>query len=134
MIYIAQLYIILCTLFLAGHDSTSYLLKAGGTNIGPLLFKRIKRWHRDGVIIFTLCCIPWIYLAGLKIIIASLLIRLSFFDIAFNKWSGLPYKQLGTTATTDIFFTKIFGQNGALKKSIVFFIILILLNILNKFL
>ena len=134
MIYLAQFYIIACTLFLAGHDSTSYLLKSGGTNIGPLLFRRIKRWHRDGSIIFFLCCLPLVYFIGWQIIIAALLIRLSFFDLAFNVWSGLPIDMIGTTADTDKFFSRIFGKNGALKKSLLFFIILVVLNILNQLL
>ena len=134
MIYLAQLYIIVCTLFLAGHDSTSYLLKSGGTNIGPLLFKRIRRWHRDGSIIFFLCCLPLVYFIGWQIIIAALLIRLSLFDLAFNAWSGLPIETIGTTAFTDRLFAKIFGNSGALKKSLLFLIVLIILNILNKLL
>ena len=132
MIYLAQLYIIVCTLFLAGHDSTSYLLKSGGTNIGPLLFKRIRRWHRDGSIIFFLCCLPLVYFIGWQIIIAALLIRLSFFDLAFNLWSGLPIEMLGTTADADKFFAWVFGKDGALKKSLLFLVLLVLLNILNK--
>lgn len=132
MIYLAQLYIIACTLFLAGHDSTSYLLKSGGTNIGPLLFQRIKRWHRDGSIIFFLCCLPLVYFIGWQIIIAALLIRLSFFDLAFNVWSELPIERLGTTAFTDRLFANIFGNSGALRKSLLFLVLLVLLNILNK--
>ena len=132
MIYLAQLYIIICTLFLAGHDSTSYLLKSGGTNIGPLLFKRIRRWHRDGSIIFFLCCLPLVYFIGWQIIIAAVLIRIIFFDPAFNLWSNLPPEFIGTTAFTDRLFAKIFGNSGALKKSLLFLVLLVLLNILNK--
>lgn len=123
-----QIYLIICTLFLAGKDASSYLLKEKEKD--NLTEKRIQRWHRDGVILNILFVLPFIYfkLELFLVPIYAVLIRLSFFDIAFNKWSGLDYRFLGSTAWIDKIFSKIFGKYGAVKKSLVFLIILIVLN------
>jgi len=107
---ILEIYVLVCTLFLAGKDATSYLLKD------------------------TLIIIPIIYLRPELhwIILYTVLIRLAIFDIAFNKWAGLDYRFLGSTAFTDKFFIKIFGTYGAVKKSIFFLVVLLILNIFLK--
>ncbi len=130
---ILEIYVLVCILFLAGKDATSYLLKDKMSN-STLNTGRISRWHRDGVALNALIVIPIIYLRpGLSwIVLYTLLIRLAFFDIAFNKWAGLDYRFLGSTALTDKFFAKIFGTYGAVKKSIFFLLALIVLNIFLK--
>lgn len=144
---IKEILIAIACLFLAGHDSTSYLLRKGGNNSGTLLYSRLDRWHRDGLVnycvvvlainvgeicyalkmgqSFSLSMIDW------KMFIAAGLIRLSFFDPSFNYWSQLPLNLIGTTAFADRLFARIFGHKGALLKSLSFFIILIILNYLN---
>ena len=130
---VLEIYVLVCILFLAGKDATSYLLK-DKTSISPLNTSRISRWHRDGVALNLLIIAPIVYLRPnlYWIVLYTLLIRLGFFDIAFNKWAGLDYRFLGSTALTDKFFAKIFGTYGAVKKSIFFFLALILLNIFLK--
>lgn len=131
VIILLQIYLIICTLFLAGKDASSYLMKNNITN--DITNTRIKRWHRDGVMLNILFVIPLIYFTHIWILLLyALLIRLSFFDIAFNKWAGLDYRYLGSTATVDKIFVKIFGKNGAIEKSLAFLIILIILNIFLK--
>ena len=132
---LAEIYLIICTLFLASKDALSYLLKDKVDT--DLTKKRIAKWHRDGVILFLLYI-----LAALSILVVdkaenwwlifpySALIRLSIFDIAFNYWAGLDPKFLGSTSKVDQFFVKIVGQDGAIKKSAIFLVILLLLNLI----
>lgn len=127
-----QLFMIVAILFLAGKDSSSYKLKDKRDN--SLTLARIKRFHRDGVALNALFVIPFIYFDPInwqKYIVYTLLLRLSIFDIAFNYWAGLNYKSLGSTAWWDQKFAEIFGEDGAVKKSIIFLLILIGLNILR---
>lgn len=127
-----EIYVLVCILFLAGKDATSYLLKDKISN--DQTTGRISRWHRDGVALNALIIVPIVYLRPelYWIILYTLLIRLAVFDIAFNKWAGLDYRFLGSTAWTDKIFVKIFGTYGAVKKSIFFLTALILLNIFLK--
>lgn len=133
MVIIAQVYILICILFLAGKDATSYLLKDRTTTtkgVIGLTITRLRRWHRDGVILNILFLIPLVFFLGnYWLILYTVLIRLAFFDIAFNKWANIDYRFLGSTAIVDKFFSSVFGQYGAVKKSFVFFVILIILNI-----
>lgn len=127
-----QLFMLVAILFLAGKDATSYKLKNKVDN--DLTKIRIKRWHRDGVALNILFVLPFIYFDPSNWLIYSLfsfLTRLSVYDIAFNYWGGLNYKFLGSTAWTDQQFIKIFGEDGAVKKSLSFLIILIILNIFS---
>lgn len=135
LMIIAQIYVLICILFLAGKDASSYLLKDHIRPFSDIQKNRIERWHRDGVALNALIVIPIVYLRPdlWFIIIYTVLIRLCVFDIAFNKWSSLNYRYLGSTAIVDKFFVKIFGQYGAVKKSIFFLILLILLNIFVKY-
>lgn len=128
LLILAQIYLLIATLFLAGKDASSYLLK-DKLQSGELTSKRINRWHRDGVILNTLFILPLILLVGPLIALYALLIRLSVFDIAFNYWSGLNPNFLGSTSRVDQLFAKIFGQQGAIKKSLIFLLILVILNI-----
>lgn len=134
MIYLAEIYLLICILFLAGKDASSYLLKDKLKSNNTINFNRIKRWHRDGVILNILYVLPLLFLVEWYILIFALLIRLSFFDIAFNKWAGLDFRFLGSTSWVDKIFIKIFGKMGAIKKSLTFYSILIILNILHLFL
>lgn len=125
MIYILQIYLVACTLFLAGKDASSHLLKA--KNDDTLTLNRIKRWHRDGVAMYLLYIAPCIVLAGDRwywIVAAALLIRAAIFDLAFNIWASLPENYLGGTAWFDKLFLKIFGLHGASKKSLFFLTLL----------
>lgn len=131
---IAEIFLIICILFLAGKDASSYLLKDKLRSDNTIDLNRIKRWHRDGVALNILFILPLLFLVQWYIIIYALLIRLSFFDIAFNKWAGLDFRFLGSTSWVDKIFIKIFGKMGAIKKSLTFYSILIILNILHLFL
>ena len=126
-----ELYITVALLFLAGKDASSYRMKDHSGRNEVLQKKRIKRWHRDGVALFILFVIPCVYFTNnYWLILYAALIRLTFFDPAFNHWAGLRVRYLGSTAIWDKFFISIFGLNGALLKSLVFLVILILTNIL----
>ena len=132
MIYALQAYLIICVLFSAGHDSSSIRLRQ--TVSDYMTIKRIRRWHRDGFLLYVLFCVPVIFIGGWKIAIAAALIRASIFDLALNKWTDYNYKFIGTTAFWDKQFSKIFGKDGAVKKSLAFLLVLIALNILNELL
>lgn len=131
LMILAEIYVLVCILFLAGKDASSYLLKDKNRPANSLDKKRIERWHRDGVALNMLVIVPIVYLRPelWMIIIYTLLLRLAVFDIAFNKWASLDYRFLGSTAWSDKIMAKIFGNYGAVKKSIFFLTILILLNI-----
>jgi hypothetical protein len=130
--YIWEIYSLLMILTLAGKDATSYLWKSRTDD--PLTPSRIKRWHRDGVILFLLCFIPllmvhhWWWLLA-----AHLLNRVSFFDLEFNRSASLDITYLGGTAAADKFFVKIFGSQGAILKCASFLCLLIALNLLLEF-
>lgn len=135
MIYLFELYLFACVLFLAGKDAESYLLKAQTDN--GLTAGRIRRWHTDGVILYLLNMLPlivWDSRDWWKILLAGGLIRASFFDMVFNDYSNLSITYLGGTAAADKFFVRIYGQNGAVLKSLTFFVLLIIGNLLNHFL
>jgi hypothetical protein len=133
MILVAQVILIIATLILAGKDASSYLLKDKNPQDQVLTIKRIDRWHRDGILLYALYIlilafqVNWWHLC-----IYATLIRLAIFDIAFNFWAGLDFRFLGSTSKVDQFFVKIFGKYGALEKSMIFLIILIVLNIFLK--
>lgn len=128
-IYIAQAYLMICILFLAGKDATSYRLKDHNRSAGSLQSNRIKRWHRDGVALWVLVTLPVAYFVSGWLLLYSVLIRGAVFDLGFNKWAGLQTTYLGGSAFWDKFFVKIFGQHGAVWKSIAFGVILIIINI-----
>jgi len=128
---LAEALLIIAILFLAGKDASSYLLKDKTPNNQELTLKRIQRWHRDGVALYLLYIIPLLFLENPWLILSyALLIRLAIFDIAFNYWAELDPKFLGSTSKVDQFFARLFGQNGAIKKSAIFLIILLLLNLI----
>jgi len=125
VIYLLEIYYLTCTLFLAGKDASSYLLKAKSDD--RYASNRVKRWHRDGVALAVLVLLPCIVIAGNKwywIVAGALIIRTAFFDPAFNTWSSLPIDFLGGSAWFDKLFIKIFGVHGAVPKSLVFIILL----------
>lgn len=135
MIYAFQLYLIVCVLFLAGKDSDSYQLK--DKKDGPLTAGRVRRWHRDGFILYLLFAVPlvgWLPMLWWKIAIIWVMIRAIFFDLPFNAWSNLPVTYLGGTAWTDRLMVKIFGMNGAILKTSIFLALLVGFNIANYFL
>lgn len=131
-LFLFEIYVCVCILFLAGKDASSYLLKDHNRTANTLDNRRIDRWHRDGAALNILVIVPIVYLRPdlYLIILYTILIRLAIFDIAFNRWSSINYKYIGSTALTDRIFSKIFGRYGAVRKSLFFGIILILLNIL----
>jgi len=129
-----QLYIAVACLVLAGKDATSFLLKEKKDD--DFSASRIKRWHRDGVILYALYVLPCCkidFLETWKIVLAAGLIRLALFDLEFNRSASLDIHYLGSTAWIDRQFVKIFGFNGALKKSGAFLLLLIAGNICNHF-
>ena len=121
------LYLLLLIGFLAGKDGSSYLLK--NKTDDSLTSGRIKRWHRDGVILMILGTAAtfvrfdqWINVTiepywWQAIILASIL-RVSIFDLLFNKYASLNIHYLGGTALSDKVFVKIFGINGAVTKAV----------------
>lgn len=131
MLVITALLLIIFKLFLAGKDATSYLLKEKDYE-NELTLVRIKRWHRDGAAIDAMFTSVLAWASGLwvAVIIQSLLIRLAVFDIAFNHWAKLDIKHLGSTAWADKIFSKIFGEDGAVKKALFFLVVLIIFTIL----
>ena len=140
MIYVFQAYYIICTLVLAGKDADSYQLKDKNDN--ALSAVRVRRWHRDGLILAVLFLLPLLKMqpifnlqpaAWWKTCLACGLIRLVFFDIPFNHWSSLSIYYLGGTAWVDRQLVKLFGQQVAIRKTIIFFLILIASNLLNQF-
>lgn len=135
MIYLFEIYLLVCILFLAGKDADSQLLK--DKTDSPLTRGRVNRWHRDGVALFALYLVPlvvWDWRDAWKTVLAGGLWRLSVYDLAFNSWASLPITYLGGTAWADRVFTGIFGTNGAVHKSITFLAVLIACNLLNYFL
>jgi hypothetical protein len=129
-IFIAiQLYLLLVGFFLAKKDAESYLMK---DNIStPTILSIIKRWHTDGVILAILINIPLLYdfhSIWWQLVVVNVFLRLAEFDLVFNKYANLSLTFLGSTATLDKIFSKIFGQNGAVIKSFVFFIALVVFN------
>lgn len=127
-----QIYMLVCILLLAGKDATSYKLKDKNADDEVLERKRIIRWHRDGAILNALFVIPFLYFDPPNwhiYIFCTIILRLIVYDISFNYWAGLQPEYLGSTAWWDKQFIKIFGENGAIKKSLVFSGLLILVNI-----
>lgn len=125
-----QLWLMLVGFFLAKHDAESYLLKNNDSSTTTL--EIIKRWHQDGVILGVLINIPILYdnlSAWWEIVLANVFLRLAEFDLVFNKYANLSPYYLGSTASLDKFFSKVFGKNGAVTKSIVSFAILILFDV-----
>jgi hypothetical protein len=135
MIYALIAYLAAAILALGGKDADSYQLKARQDD--GLTVSRVKRWHRDGVILFLLivALAAWKDLAEwYKVAIAAGLLRLSLFDLAFNYWAGgLSIHYLGGTAWWDRQMVKIFGINGAVLKASIFLTILIALIVANKY-
>jgi hypothetical protein len=127
---VIQVYLLLCGFFLAKKDAESYLMK---DNIStPTVLKIIKRWHTDGVVLAVLVNVPLLYNFShlwWEIAVVNILLRLAEFDLVFNSYANLSTTFLGSTALTDKIFSKIFGVNGAIDKSITFFSLLILFNI-----
>lgn len=100
---IATVFLIIAKLFLAGKDSSSYLLKDKNAT-GSLVNKRIQRWHRNGAALDVIITAPVSLLFKenwWQIWIISGLLRLSLYDLAFNYWSKLNIHFLGSTAWFD---------------------------------
>jgi len=123
-------------LFLAGKDASSYLLRGTKDPYEGVTKSRLDRWHRDGVAIHTIFVAVLAWATGLWITVPvqALLLRLGFYDLAFNKYSSLVTTYIGNTSMVDRFFRKIFGTNGAVIKSAVFLLILLLWGVLRIFL
>lgn len=133
MLVVAAVILIIFKIFLAKKDASSYLLKEKDEE-NELTHKRIKRWHRDGVIIdliFT-SVLAWAVKDYIHVAVQSLLVRLTVYDVAFNYCAKLDYKHLGSTAWADQIFSKYFGQDGAVKKAIFFLIVLVIYTLLAQ--
>jgi hypothetical protein len=83
--------------------------------------------------LFTLV-LAWATGLWVTVPLQALLVRLGFYDLSFNKWSSLPITFIGNTSSVDRIFLKIFGRNGAVKKSAAFLIVLLLWGVLKIFL
>jgi len=136
MYWLSLLICLTITLLLAGKDASSYLLRGVLDPYQGVTKSRLDRWHRDGVFIHGLFTVILAWATGMWITvpIQALLVRLGFYDLAFNKWASLPTTYIGNTSGVDRIFRKIFGNNGALEKSIVFLVILLLWGVLRIFL
>ncbi len=133
MVWISLTILLIFKLFLAGKDATSYKLRGRDTWVaGRVSTNRIKRWHRDGVALDAILTGVLMWATGLYIVvpIQSLLARLAIYDLAFNHWADLNIHYLGSTSWVDKQFIKILGTNGAVIKSAVFAVILLILNII----
>ena len=135
MYWLALIISLIFTLFLAGKDASSYLLRAMLDPYQGVTKSRLDRWHRDGAVIHGIFTAVLAWATGLWIAvpIQALLIRLGFYDLAFNKWSTLPITYIGNTSVVDRAFLKIFGKNGAVEKSAVFLLILLVWGVLRIF-
>jgi hypothetical protein len=133
-----ELFLLVAILLLAGKDATSYLLKDKNSPYNQLEKTRIQRWHRDGTALWLLFTGSITYNSFLLhqtwylIPIYSTLLRLTIYDLAFNKWASLSYTYLGSTAWADKVFVKLFGSQGAVKKAITFGLITLALNLLKS--
>jgi hypothetical protein len=56
-------------------------------------------------------------------------LRMTAFLLKAYIGAGINVGEFGTEAQSDTIFTQVFGKNGGVKKAIVFFIILIILNL-----
>ena len=130
MIFLAELYVLICTLLLAHKDAMAYLLKDKNSPDTAEKLSIIKKWHNDGFIMNILFVVPVFVLSPVLswIILYALIIRLALFNVAFNYWAKLDYKFLGTTAVTDALLRRYFGEQGAVKASLVFLTLLVILN------
>ena len=130
LMILAEIYVLVCTLFLARKDATIYRLMSRDQLNITLRLGEIERWYRDSVALNTLIIMPIVYLAPYLswIILYTVLIRLAIFDIAFNSWAKLDLKYLGSVTWTDKIFIKVFGKYGAIRKAVVLTMLLIILN------
>lgn len=136
MFWIALIISFIFTLFLAGKDASSYLLRGMLDQYQGVTKSRLDRWHRDGVFIHAIFTFVLAWATGLWITvpIQALLVRLGFYDLGFNKWSSLPITYIGNTSKVDRIFLRIFGKNGALEKSLAFLLILLIWGVSRIFL
>src|ERR1700749_3328013 len=87
-------------LFLAGKDASSYLLRGMLDAYQGVTKSRLDRWHRDGVAIHAIFTgvLAWATGLWIAVPIQAPLIRLGFYDLAFNKWSNLTMTYIGNTS------------------------------------
>jgi len=120
MFFLCFIILAIFQLFLAHKDAMSYLLKDKSLS-GEATKKIIRRWHADGVGIVAIFTIVLYWATKTWEVVPSVLLaRLTVYDLAFNKWSKLNIHFLGSTAYWDKIFIKMFGINGAVKKSLFF--------------
>lgn len=125
---VSEIYLLVMILFLAGKDATSDRMKDKNAPASELRYKRISRWHRDGVALWLLATLPVFYHTSWWLLLISILLRLSVYDVSFNKWAGLPVGHLGGTSFWDRFFVRIFGAQGADTKAVTFTLIWVVFN------
>lgn len=134
MIIVLQIFILAFILVLAAKDAYSYLLENKNIVATPEVLNLKDKWHLSGAALFILYAVSLAIASGFwwELPVLAILIRLSFYDITFNFFAKLSLAFIGTTAKTDLFLRKIFGKNGAIIKSVIAFILLILFNMLIK--
>jgi hypothetical protein len=135
MFWISLILVVIFILLLGGKDATSYLLREVKDPYKGITKIRLDRWHRDGVLIHSLYTFTLAWATGLWVVVPlqTLLVRLAVYDIVFNKWASLPFTYIGETSRVDRFFRKVFGTQGAIKKLIVFLLILIAWGTIKTF-
>ena len=118
-------------LILAGQNAVSFLLM-DKSPANDLKYKRLDQWHRDNVLLNVVAIVPFLMLDLKHVhlyILYALVLRVALFDVLFNYLARLKYTYIGETAKVDKIFRKVFGAQGAVKKAIVFILVLVLLNI-----
>ena len=130
MIYYLQLYLFLFIASAAYRDGVGHQIRVQAKMPYLAIKRLIHHWHSAGVVMNIIVALPGLLVCKWwQVVVAMLLIRVIFFDLFRNIGAGINVGEFGTEAQSDTIFTNIFGKNGGVKKAIVFFVILIILNV-----
>lgn len=130
MIYYLQIYLFLFVASAAYRDGIGHQVRVQAKMPYLAIKKLIHHWHSAGVVMNIIVAAPFLYVCKwYEVAIAMLLIRVIFFDLFRNLGAGINVGEFGTEAQSDTIFTRIFGKNGGIKKAVLFFVILIILNL-----
>lgn len=131
MIIIAQILIIIFVIWSAIQQGHTHQENK------KLTTNQRKKWHRTNFLIYCGVCLSCIFIAGFyenwwKMLIASLLIRVAFFDYFYSRAADLDVRYIGDGLEfLEGIEVKIFGHYGGIKKLIIASLLLITLNALN---
>lgn len=133
MIYYAQAVLLLLTLWLGARDGLTNKMYTVAKLPEVELNKMQDQWHRMGFEIYMLACVALVYFTTYWLSVACLLIRFSFYNIAYNLFAGMPLGYIGKTAKTDKIVRSILGGNASVVMAIAGLVLLIGLNVLYGF-